>query len=228
MPHYMPQGGPAPRQAVDPRRLRERMVESLVREGVSDQAVLAAMRAVPRHLFVDEALAGHAYDNSSLPIGYGQTISQPLTVARMTELLRISPGMRVLEVGTGSGYQAAVLAQMGCAVYSTERLPALHARTKAIFQRLGMRRVHLFLRDGTLGVPEAAPYDRVIVTAGGPSVPEPLLHQLDEKGMMVIPLGKQPRLQQLTLLYKSDGIVYIKDCGASGFVNLVGEYGWEN
>lgn len=228
MPIYETPRSPVRRPvAVDPRRLRRRMVEDLARRGIRDRAVLEAMDTVPRHLFVDEALAGHAYDNSTLPIGHGQTISQPYTVARMTELLRVEAGMRVLEVGTGSGYQAAVLAALGCSVYTTERLRELYARTREILQGLGLRRVHMLLGDGTLGVPEAAPFDRIIVTAGGPKIPGPLVDQLDEKGIMLIPVGERPRSQRLFSLYKQGGAVYKEDCGPAVFVDLVGDHGWQ-
>lgn len=201
------------------------MVDELARRGVRDPRVLEAMGSVPRHLFVDEALAFRAYEIGTLPLGLGQTISSPLTVARMTELLCVSPGMRVLEVGTGSGYQAAVLARLGCDVYTTERLPQLYRRTRALLADIGVTRVHMILADGTLGFPRTAPYDRVIVTAGGPQVPRPLLDQLDENGIMLIPVG-DPHSQRLVRVVRTGGGFAEEDCGPAAFVDLVGNHGW--
>lgn len=201
------------------------MVDELCRRGIRQEAVLRAMAVVPRHLFVDEALAFRAYECTTLPLGLGQTISNPLTVARMTELLNASPCMRVLEVGTGSGYQSAVLAAMGCEVYTTERLRPLYERTRELFRALDIRRVHMILADGTMGYPRTAPYDRIIVTAGGPQVPKPLLSQLDENGIMLIPVG-DPHSQRLIRVVRTAGGFTEEDCGAAAFVDLVGNHGW--
>lgn len=210
---------------VDPRRLRMRMVERLAREGISNTAVLRAMGAVPRHLFVDEALTGRAYDAATLPIGRGQTISSPFTVARMTSLLDVREGMRVLEIGTGSGYQAAVLAFLGCIVHSVERLPELHEKSTALLKRLGCTGVHTWLADGTLGLPKLAPFERIIVTAGGQAVPHPLLEQLDDNGIMLIPVGNSKN-QRLKRVFRRAGSYYEQDCGPAVFVDLVGSHGW--
>lgn len=214
------------RRNIDPYRLRRKMVDYLVRCGIQDGAVLSAMNTVPRHLFVDEALASRAYDNSTLPIGLGQTISHPYTVAKMTELLHVKSGMRVLEVGTGSGYQAAILSCLGCVVYTTERLPELYKRSVQLFSVLKLNKIRSFFGDGTLGLPEAAPYDRIIVTAGGPKVPVPLVEQLDEKGIMLIPVGERPRKQRLRCLVKDGGAFFEQDYGPAVFVDLVGNHGW--
>ena len=218
---------PAPRPVhVDPRRQRARMVRQLAAGGITDQNVLAAMGSVPRHLFVQEALRARAYEDTALPIGYGQTISQPSTVAHMTQLLQVFPGCRVLEIGTGSGYQTAVLAALGCVVFTIERLRELHLHTRQLFRSLGLRRVHGQLGDGTLGLPDAAPYDRIIVTAGGPEVPRPLLAQLDEGGILLIPVGTKPRNQRLLRLEKHGKHIEKTDLGPAIFVDLVGDHGW--
>ncbi len=201
------------------------MVDELRRRGIAREDVLEAMARVPRHLFVDEAMALRAYECTTLPLGLGQTISNPLTVARMTELLDPAPRQRVLEVGTGSGYQAAVLAEIGCEVYTTERLPRLYERTRRLLARLGIRRVHMLLADGTMGYPRTAPYDRVIVTAGGPCVPRPLVEQLDDRGIMLIPVG-DPHRQRLIRVTRRGAGHTEEDCGPAAFVDLVGNHGW--
>ncbi|BCS86956.1 protein-L-isoaspartate(D-aspartate) O-methyltransferase [Pseudodesulfovibrio sediminis] len=212
---------------VDPVRLRERMVrEQIMARGVTDSSVLVAMKTIPRHLFVEEALAFKAYNDSPLPIGEGQTISQPYIVALMSELLEIEPGMTVLEIGTGSGYQAAVLAQMGADVFTVERIRKLFYTARKRFMDMRMFNVKLKLDDGTMGWPEQAPYDRIIVTAGGPEIPEPLIDQLAESGRMLIPVGETKRNQTLVLIEKKDGKIIRTDKGSCAFVDLVGSHGW--
>lgn len=212
---------------IDPKRSRERMVrDQIMARGVSTPAVLAAMRRVPRHLFVEEALKPQAYEDHPLPIGHGQTISQPYVVAWMTELLEVQPGMKVLEIGTGSGYQTAVLAEMGALVYSVERVPELHGMTRNRLSSMGYGNVRLKLDDGTLGWPEFAPFDRILVTAGGPKIPEPYLEQLAESGRMVIPVGTERRSQVLTVLRKVDGKIGRKTAGQVMFVDLIGRHAW--
>jgi protein-L-isoaspartate(D-aspartate) O-methyltransferase len=200
--------------------------EQLEARGISDASVLQAMRTVKRHLFMTEALYARAYEDGPVPIGHGQTISQPYIVALMSELLEARPGMRALEVGAGSGYQAAVLAAMGLTVFSVERIRELYFATRELLQRLSVRNVHMKLDDGTLGMPEAAPFDRIIVTAGGPSVPPPLLEQLDDPGILIIPMGAQPRMQQLVRVIKDNGKIYKENKGAVSFVDLVGLHAW--
>lgn len=213
---------------VDPRRLRSRMVrEQLEARGISHPGVLAAMGEVPRHLFVQEALRAQAYEDTPLPIGYGQTISQPYIVALMSELLEADRGMRVLEVGTGSGYQAAVLAAMGCTVFTVERLRELYLSAAALLRQLGLRGIHMQRSDGTLGMPEAAPFERIIVTAGGPEIPRPLVDQLGEGGILLIPVGTRPRAQRLMRLRKEQGRIHSEDLGSVVFVDLVGDHGWQ-
>lgn len=211
----------------DLRRNRERMVrEQIEARGIRDPAVLAAMRTVKRHLFVTDALYACAYEDTPVPIEHGQTISQPYIVALMSELLEIRPGMRVLEIGTGSGYQAAVLAAMGANVYSVERIRELFLATRDLLRNLGIRNVHMKYDDGTLGIPEAAPFDRIIVTAGGPGVPSPLLEQLDEPGILLIPVGTQRRNQHLIRILKNQGRLSKENKGAVSFVDLVGNHAW--
>ncbi|MDD4951424.1 MAG: protein-L-isoaspartate(D-aspartate) O-methyltransferase [Desulfovibrionaceae bacterium] len=212
---------------LDPRRLREKMVsEQIQARGVSDPAVLAAMREVPRHLFVEEALGEKAYTNGPLPIGEGQTISQPYIVALMSELLDLKPGMRVLEIGTGSGYQAAILAHMGAEVYTVERVKNLFYSARKRFADLRLFSIRLKLGDGTMGWPEEAPFERIMVTAGGPDVPGPLVDQLADPGRLVIPVGRSRRFQRLVVVVKQGGVLEERDEGGVSFVDLIGEHGW--
>lgn len=213
---------------LDPKRHRERMVrEQLELRGITDAAVLAAMRAVPRHLFVEEALQAQAYQDHALPIGQGQTISQPYIVGLMSQLLEVQPGMRVLEIGTGSGYQAAVLAQMGADVFTVERIRELYTATKTLLTALKYRRIRTKLDDGTLGWPDMAPFDRVIVTAGGPSVPMPLVEQMADPGIMVLPVGASKRAQKLIVLRRQGSKIIKRTMGDVAFVDLVGNHGWQ-
>ncbi len=206
---------------------RDRMVrEQLVPRGIHDAAVLEAMGSVPRHLFVEAGLIAQAYGDHPLPIGFGQTISQPYVVALMSQLLEAEKGMRVLEIGTGSGYQAAVLDAMGLAVHTVERLRELYFRTSSLFMRLRLLSIRMKLDDGTLGWPEAGPFDRIIVTAGGPEIPEPLTAQLAESGVMVIPVGADRTTQKLVQVRKNGGRVTTDVKNAVAFVDLVGKHGW--
>lgn len=218
-PHIVSQG--------DPYRLRKKMVlDQLERRGITNPLVLLAMEKVPRHKFLPAAMMAHAYEDRSIPIGYGQTISQPFTVAKMLQWLEPEPGMRILEIGMGSGYQAAVLAEMGCTVYGIERLPQLYQTTRRRLSELGFRRVHPHLGDGTNGLAVAAPFERIIVAAGGPEVPPPLLEQLEEDGILLIPVGARPREQQLYRLKRKGSKFFAENLGQADFVNLVGEHGW--
>jgi protein-L-isoaspartate(D-aspartate) O-methyltransferase len=169
-------------------RTRERLIQRIRDQGVRNHAVLEAMRNTPRHIFVDEALASRAYEDIALPIGHGQTISQPYTVARMTEALLVGPPLdTVLEIGTGSGYQCAILAQLVRRVYSIERIAALLEMARPRFRELGLRNAHLKHSDGRIGLPEYAPYDGILVTAAPTGVPEALLEQLKPGGRLVLP-----------------------------------------
>ncbi|WP_428558791.1 MAG: protein-L-isoaspartate(D-aspartate) O-methyltransferase [Solidesulfovibrio sp. DCME] len=217
--------GPGPK--IDLKRSRERMVrEQIESRGVADPDVLRAMRRVPRHLFVEEALVPQAYEDHPVPIGHGQTISQPYVVAWMTELLEVAPGMRVLEIGTGSGYQAAILAELGAWVFTVERMRPLFEAARERLGAMGYRKVRFKLDDGTLGWPEEAPFERMVVTAGGPRIPEPLLAQLADPGRLVIPVGPSRRSQALHVVRKENGRILARKLGEVAFVDLVGAHGW--
>ena len=205
---------------------RDRMVEEVAGRGVRDARVLAAMRKVPRHRFVEEALRDRAYGDYPLPIGEGQTISQPYIVARMTELLRLSGLEKVLEVGTGSGYQAAVLGQCAARVCTVERLPRLAARARQTLEELGYSNVWGRTANGTFGWPDQAPFDRILVAAGGPAVPPPLFEQLAEGGLMVMPVGG-PDTQRLQLIEKVRGEMRVTEDSGCVFVPLIGKYAWQ-
>ena len=170
--------------------LRRHLVNALRQRGIRDEAVLAAINAVPRHFFLDKAFEEQAYEDKPFPIGNEQTISQPYTVAYMTALLNVRKGDRVLEIGTGSGYQAAILAAMGARVFTVERQEALYLFAKQLLAEMGITSVRCFFRDGSKGLPEYVPYDKIIVTAGAPVVPEPLKEQLAIGGILVIPVGE--------------------------------------
>jgi protein-L-isoaspartate(D-aspartate) O-methyltransferase len=208
--------------------LRERMVRDLVAaRGVKDERVLAAMRRVPRHLFVRDHLRSQAYGDRALPIGAAQTISQPYVVARMTELLELDAEHSVLEIGTGSGYQTAVLALLARRVYSLERVAELAQQAIPRMRQLGLDNVKIQVFDGSVGWSEWAPYDRILVTAGAPKVPDPLLDQLAPGGSLLIPEG-QRHTQRLVLYRKSArGELRRKEGEDVAFVPLLGRHGWK-
>jgi len=206
---------------------RTRMVrEQLVPRGISDQRVLDAMATVPRHLFVEDALQAQAYGDFPLPIGEGQTISQPYIVALMTQALGLRGQERVLEIGTGCGYQAAVLAQLCDKVYTVERLKPLAIRARKIFDRLRYLNIVCRIDDGTLGWPAHAPFDAIMVTAAGPRVPEPLLVQLADPGRLVMPVGDRIS-QRLVVLDKREGECRQRTIEHVRFVSLIGDHGWQ-
>ena len=208
-------------------RERGRMVEEqLVRRGILDPGVLAAMGKVPREKFMEEALADRAYGDHPLPIGAGQTISQPYMVALMTSLLELTGAEKVLEIGTGSGYQTAVLAELARRVCSIERIPALAARARATLEGMGYTNVLIRVADGTVGWPDEAPFDRILVAAAAPAVPQPLFEQLAEGGRMVVPIG-DPASQTLTVVDKANGVMRTRQEAGCVFVKLIGKYGWE-
>jgi protein-L-isoaspartate(D-aspartate) O-methyltransferase len=202
-------------------RTRDRLVERLRSEGIRASRVLDAIASTPRHLFVDEALASRAYEDTALPIGYGQTISQPYIVARMTELLLRVELHTVLEVGTGSGYQAAILSRLVDKVYSTERIEPLATLARQRFRQLGYRNIRVQHSDGTWGWPQFAPFDAIIVTAGGVEIPQPLLEQLKLGGRLVMPLGDRTR-QVLVAVTRTETVYERVDLEPVVFVPLVG------
>lgn len=194
--------------------------------GIRDERVLHVMRDVPRHLFVPEALAGNAYGDHALPIAANQTISQPYIVARMTELVAVDKGSRVLEIGSGSGYQTAVLAYLAGQIYSIERIPELAREAQARIRSLGIFNATVKCFDGTLGWSAHAPYDAILVAAGGPEIPEPLVAQLKIGGRLVLPVGETREAQRLTRVIKTEQGREAEDHGACAFVPLIGRYGW--
>lgn len=207
---------------------RERMVkEQLLSRGITDELTLKAMRRVPRHLFVDDAMRARAYGDYPLPIAAGQTISQPFIVAYMTQALRLRTTDKALEIGTGSGYQAAVLSRICDKVYTIERIHTLLAGARKIFDTLRYYNIVSKLDDGTLGWPENGPFDAIIVTAGGPTFPEPLISQLAEGGRLIMPVGDQ-NVQILSLLTKRGETIESVNLESVRFVNLIGEYGWRS
>jgi protein-L-isoaspartate(D-aspartate) O-methyltransferase len=208
-------------------RKREEMVRSQIEaRGIKDPLVLSAFRKVPRHLFVSEALREQAYGDYPLPIGEQQTISQPYIVAEMTQALELSRDDRVLEVGTGSGYQAAILAQIVFRVYTVERRRTLYMQARNLFDQLNYHNIVTRYADGTKGWEEESPFDAIVVTAGAPEMPEVLINQLAEGGRLVIPVGNQ-HTQQLIKIYRDKGSIQQTDLGGCRFVKLVGEHGWK-
>lgn len=209
-------------------KARARMVEEqLLPRSIHDQKTLEAMGKVPRHLFVEDALKNQAYSDFPLPIGRGQTISQPYIVALMTQALGLKGHERVLEIGTGSGYQAAILSRICEKVFTVERIDTLLVQARKVFDSLHYLNILTKLDDGTNGWPEYAPYNAIIVTAGGPKVPLPLLEQLSDPGILIIPVGDRG-VQDLRLVTKKDGEITEKTIELVRFVNLIGDHGWKN
>lgn len=208
--------------------LRKHMVEEqIIARGIKNKKVLEAFYKVPRHRFISDELRDNAYSDYPIPIGEGQTISQPYIVALMTECLDLSGAEKVLEIGTGSGYQTAILSELTKRVYSIERVTNLAKRAEAVLNELGYKNIWIKIGDGTLGWPEESPFDRVIITAASPHIPPPLVEQLSEKGKIVIPLG-ETFSQVLTVAEKKNNkLQYQQVCGCV-FVPLVGKYGWKN
>lgn len=201
------------------------MVEILVERGIQEPAILQTMLEVPRHQFIEDAMQARAYGDFPLPIGSKQTISQPYIVALMTQALRLQGHERVLEIGTGSGYQAAVLSRLCKRVYTIERIHSLLGQARKIFDQLRYYNIISCIDDGTIGWPDHAPFDAVVVTAGGPEIPAPLIEQLADPGRMVMPVGSQEE-QELRLVEKRNRKIRIQAIGHVRFVNLIGEYGW--
>lgn len=207
------------------RGARQRLVETLRDKGIRDLAVLRAFEMTPRHAFVPTGLRHRAYEDAPLPIGNGQTISQPWVHARYLELLHLNGKERVLEVGTGSGYQTVLLAHLVAQVFSIERIPALLQQARENIQRAGVNNVSLLLGDGTIGWREYSPYDAILVSAGAPSIPQPLLDQLAEGGRLLIPIGDREE-QKLIVAERKNGQVEMHDVAPVRFVPLLGSHGW--
>jgi protein-L-isoaspartate(D-aspartate) O-methyltransferase len=201
--------------------------EQIIGRGIGDARVIAAMRTLLRHLFVDAGLVNRAYDDSALPIGDKQTLSQPYMAARMTEALRLTGMEKVLEVGTGSGYQTALLAELCFNVFSVEKLRALSRNARTLLDRLGYQNIALHVGDGTIGWSEHAPYDAIIVTAGAPNAPKPLLDQLSVGGRLVIPVGAE-QAQTLVRVTRTRTSFKEERLGDCKFVKLLGKYGWQD
>lgn len=210
----------------DFKKLRDLMVDTqLIPRGIKDERVLSAMRKTPRHIFVDDYMQHKAYDDMALPIGDEQTISQPYMVAVMTELLELKGNEKVLEIGTGSGYQAAILAELSREVFTIERKALLAKKAEERFQALGYINVHVITGDGTLGLPEESPFDRILITAGSPGIPAPLMEQLADGGIIIAPVGIRFS-QQLLIVKKSKEGVSEQTHVPCVFVPLIGKHGW--
>jgi protein-L-isoaspartate(D-aspartate) O-methyltransferase len=212
---------------IDFSKTRSKMVDDqVVARGIKDQRVIAAMRKVPRHFFVEEALQGQAYSDHPLPIGDKQTISQPYMVALMTEALVLTGKEKVLEIGTGSGYQAAILAECAAKVFSIERIRSLAIRARKLLLDLGYFNVEIKFTDGTVGWNDESPFDAIMVTAGAPDIPQPLVDQLKVGGRMAIPVG-DANIQDLIRITKTEDGIKKEDFGGCRFVKLIGKHGWE-
>ncbi len=205
---------------------RKQLVELLISKGIKDPLVLNALLAVPRHLYFSKEFEEFAYEDKAFPIGEGQTISQPYTVAYQSEKLQVKPGMKVLEIGTGSGYQASILSSIGAIVYSVERQRPLLLQASKLIQALGFKNIHLYFSDGTSGLNSEAPFDRIIVTAGAPAIPPSLLNQLIIGGKMVIPVGDRNSQKMLLVEKLSETENQITELDEFKFVPLLGEFGW--
>jgi len=206
---------------------RKRMVESqIVARGINDSRLIDALLKVPRHFFVEEAMAIQAYSDSPLPIGEKQTISQPYMVALMTELLHLNGSEKVLEIGTGSGYQTAILAQLAARVYTIERIRSLALKARRALDSLGFLNINIRTEDGSCGWQDEAPFDAIVVTAGAPDVPRCLIDQLDKGGRLVIPVGNQSEQALVRFTKGVDGVVTREDFVNCRFVKLIGQFGW--
>ena len=194
---------------------------------IADDRVLGAMNTVPRHLFVPSALQSQAYKDNALPLSVGQTISQPFIVARMTELLELTGRERVLEIGSGSGYQTAVLGLLARKVYAIERIDSIASTAKERLRNLGYRNISYRVGDGTLGWEIYSPFDAILVAAGGPDIPKPLVDQLAVGGRLVIPIGNEQKTQTLVRVTKQEKGYKTENCGPCAFVPLIGEHGWK-
>ena len=206
--------------------MRRNLVKTMVDKGIGDERVLRAIGTVPRHYFFEKAFLEHAYQDKAFPIGEGQTISQPYTVAFQTQLLNLKPNDKVLEIGTGSGYQCCILLEIGVKVYTIEFNKKLYQQAKSFLQQLGYH-AHFHLGDGSQGWPTFAPYDKIIVTAGAPSVPDALVQQLKPGGILVIPVGNEDHQEMLRIIKDHEGNIVKESHDFFRFVPLVGRFGWQ-
>ena len=207
------------------RGLRKKLVRIVEGKGITDENVLNALGKVPRHYFFDKAFLEHAYQDKAFPIGEGQTISQPFTVAFQTQLLKIQKGDKVLEIGTGSGYQACILIEMGAEVYTIEYIKKLYDRTKKFLPSMGYK-PHFFCGDGTKGLPAFKPFDKILITAAAPTLPQPLIDQLRIGGIMVIPVGDNELQRMVKVTKKGENKISKEYFDYFSFVPLVGKFGW--
>lgn len=207
------------------RGMRKMLVQEVARKGITNAAILEAIGKIPRHYFFDNAFLEHAYEDKAFPIGQGQTISQPFTVAFQTQLLDISPGAKILEIGTGSGYQASVLLELGTEVHTIEYNKILFQETRLFLPRMGYE-PHFYYGDGSKGIPKEAPYDGIVVTAGAPSVPGALVAQLKIGGRLIIPVGNQQKQMMLEIQKVGEKRVRKKEHNHFSFVPLLGQHGW--
>lgn len=208
---------------------RKRMVESqIVSRGITDRRLIEAMLKIPRHIFVEEAMAAQSYSDTPLPIGDKQTISQPYMVALMTELLQLTGTEKVLEIGTGSGYQTAILARLADRIYTIERIRALALKARKALDALGLLNVNIKIDDGSRGWESEAPFNAILVTAGAPDIPQHLVDQLESGGRLVIPIGDQWEQVLVKVTKREDGTVSREDSVNCRFVKLIGEYGWSS
>lgn len=206
--------------------MRRSLIRILIEKGIRDERVLQAIQQVPRHFFFEKAFLEQAYQDKAFPIGEGQTISQPYTVAFQSELLQVKPGEKVLEIGTGSGYQCCVLLELGAKVYTIEYVRKLHEKARTMLPQMGYRAVFVH-GDGSRGLPSYAPYDKIIVTAGAPSVPNDLLRQLTVGGCLIIPVGDHRRQKMLRLTKESENRISKEEFDFFSFVKLRGAQGWD-
>ncbi|MGB3468542.1 MAG: protein-L-isoaspartate(D-aspartate) O-methyltransferase [Cyclobacteriaceae bacterium] len=207
--------------------MRKKLVQIIREKGITNQSILRAIGEIPRHFFFDKIFVEHAYQDKAFPIGQGQTISQPYTVAFQTELLNLSPGAKILEIGTGSGYQASVLMALGAKVYTIEYNKVLYEKTRRFLPKVFGYRPEFFHGDGSKGLPEFAPYDGIIVTAGAPTVPSDLIKQLKTGGVLIIPVGNNQKQKMMKITKLAENKISKKEYNHFSFVPLLGKNGWD-
>lgn len=206
--------------------LRKGLIEVLKKKNIKSEKVLKAIEKIPRHFFFEDAFIDHAYQDKAFPIGEGQTISQPYTVAFQTELLNLTPGEKVLEIGTGSGYQASVLAELNIDLFTIERIRPLSVKARSILKKMGYHKIKFFVQDGSKGLEQFAPFDKIIVTAGAPIIPKNLIKQLSINGVLVIPIGDNKSQKMVKFTKLSETKITKETLGDFSFVPLIGDNGW--